>query len=79
MQGQYNQPGHGRHFQGPYYIASTRYLTRHIRVLFLAVIQPRYYYYYYYYYYSMLLIASYTLLEPGPILGPELPGEFFIW
>ena len=25
----------------------------------------------------MLLIASYTLLEPGPIVGPEVPGEFF--
>ena len=72
-----------------------RYLTRHIRVLFLAVIQPRRYYYYYYYYYyyhyyyyyykrfqcyqePILLIASYTLLEPGPIHGPEVPGEFFI-
>ena len=27
--------------------------------------------------FSMLLIASYTLLEPGPIVGPEVPGEFF--
>ena len=24
----------------------------------------------------MLLIASYTLLESGPILGPEVPWEF---
>ena len=27
----------------------------------------------------MLLIASNTLPELGPILGPEVPGEFFIW
>ena len=40
----------------------------------------------YYYYYKrfqcyqepILLIASYTLLEPGPIHGPEVPGEFYI-
>ena len=27
----------------------------------------------------MLLIASNTVPELGPILGPEVPGEFFIW
>ena len=26
----------------------------------------------------ILLIASYTLLEPGPFLGPEVPGEFYV-
>ena len=26
----------------------------------------------------MLLIASFSLLEPGPILGPEVPGDSFI-
>ena len=29
--------------------------------------------------FSVLLIASYTLLEPGSILGPEVSGEFLIW
>ena len=29
--------------------------------------------------FSVLFIASYTLLEPGPILGPdEVPGDYFI-
>ena len=28
--------------------------------------------------FSVLLIASYTLLEPGSILGPEVSGQFFI-
>ena len=27
--------------------------------------------------FSVLLIASYTLLEPGPILGPEVLEKFF--
>ena len=26
----------------------------------------------------LLIIASYTLLELEPILGPEVPGEFLI-
>ena len=26
----------------------------------------------------MLLIASFSLLEPGPILGPKVPGDSFI-
>ena len=29
--------------------------------------------------FTVLLIASFSLDEPGPILGPEVPGEFFIW
>ena len=58
MRGQYNQPGHGRHFQG-LITWPARYLTRHIRVRFLAGIQPRrYYYYYYYYYYSLVPIQK---------------------
>ena len=28
--------------------------------------------------FSVLYIASYTLLEPGSILGPEVSGQFFI-
>ena len=27
--------------------------------------------------FSVLLIASYTLLEPGSVLGPEVSGQFF--
>ena len=26
----------------------------------------------------MLLIASFSLLEPGPIIGPEVPGNSFV-
>ena len=26
----------------------------------------------------MLLIASFSLLEPGPILGPEVPGDSYL-
>ena len=26
----------------------------------------------------IVLIASHTLLEPGPFLGPEVQGEFFV-
>ena len=30
------------------------------------------------FWFTVLLIASFSLLEPGPILGPEVPGDSFI-
>ena len=41
--------------------------------------KARVYYNYYKLFQCYFKIASYSLLAPGPILGPEIPGEFFIW
>ena len=38
--------------------------------------KARVYYNYYKLFQCYFKIASYSLLAPGPILGPEVPGEF---
>ena len=46
-----------------------RYLTRHMRVRFLAGIQPRRYYYYYY---SLVPIQKQFPIFPKPVLKKRL-------